>query len=425
MVKRTKYDIFISYRRDSFNQANLICTRLKALGYRVFIDVEALNSGKFNEQLLSVITNCKDFIIVLPPNALDRCINTDDWVRREVMCAMENKKNIIPIMLSGFEWPTQMPEGMEDLCMYQSLAPMPDVYFDMQIKKLQGYLKSKAHFKKRRRWVIGLAIAAVVAIILYMVAHAVYMPMAKKLSDSLFIKTQQMVNFDGINSSAYKAWLDFLEEYAKTEKQEDKDECAGLFLAQLSSLEKESDELHEMIRKDKIEVSEFYYPMLWVHGLNPYDLTEIDPYIEMCFEDMNGSFAKYREVMEFLDDVVYRYVPQAISPYLGMVELNYLMNHTVVEAYYYTYLMILTHLPEATHERFYKMSLKWENMPKTGLGLPDKEYERLMNMSYEKCEQQVDKIQQLQDEVGNLLDIINAQLENILKEEDAQGSEGH
>ena len=46
-------------------------------------------------------------------------------------------------------------------------------------------------------------------------------------------------------------------------------------------------------------------------------------------------------------------------------------------------------------------------------------------MSYEKCEQQVDKIQQLEDEVGNLLDIINAQLENILKEEDAQGSEGH
>lgn len=270
-----------------------------------------------------------------------------------------------------------------------------------------------------------MAIAAVVAIILYMVAHAIYMPMAKKLSDSLFIKTQQMVNFDGINSSAYKAWLDFLEEYVKTDNQEDKDECADLFLVQLSLLEKESDELHEMIRKDKIEVSEFYYPMLWVHGLNPYDLTEIDPYIDMCFEDMNSSFAKYREVMGFLDDVAYRYVPQAISPYLGMVELNYLMNHTVVEAYYYTYLMILTHLPASTHERFYTMSLKWDNMPKTGLGLSDKEYERLMNMSYEKCEQQVDKIQQLEDEVGNLLDIINAQLENVLKEKDAQGSEGH
>ena len=425
MVTNTKYDIFISYRRDSFNQANLICTRLKALGYRVFIDVEALNSGKFNEQLLSVITNCKDFIVVLPPNALDRCVNTDDWVRREVLCAMENKKNIIPIMLSGFEWPTQMPQGMEDLCMFQSLAPMPDVYFDMQIKKLQGYLKSKAHFKKRRRWIVGLAIAAVVAIISYMMAHAVYMPMAKKLSDSLFIKTQQMVNFDGINSSAYKAWLDFLEEYSKADSQEDKDDCSNLFLVQLSLLVKESDELHEMNRKDKIEVSELYYPMLWVHGLNPYDLTEIDPYIEMCFEDMNSSFEKYKEVMGFLDDVAYRYVPQAISPYLGMVELNYLMNHTVVEAYYYTYLMILTHLPETTHERFYTMSLKWDNMPKTGLGLSDKEYERLMNMSYEKCEQQVDKIQQLQDEVGNLLDIINTQLENILKEEETQESEGH
>ena len=146
-MSQHQYDIFISYRRESFNQANLISTRLKALGYRVFIDVEALNSGKFNEQLLAVIKNCKDFIVVLPPGALDRCMNTDDWVRREVMCAMENKKNIIPIMLAGFEWPNPMPKGLEELCMYQSLAPMPDVYFDMQIQKLQGYLTSKAFFR--------------------------------------------------------------------------------------------------------------------------------------------------------------------------------------------------------------------------------------------------------------------------------------
>lgn len=84
------------------------------MGYRVFMDIEALNS--------------------------------DDWVRREVMCAIENNINIIPIMLAGFEWPNPMPEGMEDLCMYQSLAPLPDVYFDMQMKKLQSYVKSKAHY---------------------------------------------------------------------------------------------------------------------------------------------------------------------------------------------------------------------------------------------------------------------------------------
>ena len=43
------YDIFISYRRDAFESANLFATRLKALGYRVFFDVESMNPGKFNE----------------------------------------------------------------------------------------------------------------------------------------------------------------------------------------------------------------------------------------------------------------------------------------------------------------------------------------------------------------------------------------
>lgn len=72
------YDIFISYRRSSYETANLIATRLKASGYSVFFDVETLRSGKFNEQLFSVIQQCKDFLLVLPPEALDRCVNEDD-----------------------------------------------------------------------------------------------------------------------------------------------------------------------------------------------------------------------------------------------------------------------------------------------------------------------------------------------------------
>ena len=75
------YDIFISYRRSSYDTANLIATRLKAAGYSVFFDMETLRAGKFNEQLYDVIDNCKDFILVLPPKALDRCVNEDDWVR--------------------------------------------------------------------------------------------------------------------------------------------------------------------------------------------------------------------------------------------------------------------------------------------------------------------------------------------------------
>ncbi|MBO4573917.1 MAG: toll/interleukin-1 receptor domain-containing protein [Bacteroidales bacterium] len=415
-MSQKKYDIFISYRRESFSQANLICTRLKALGYRVFIDVEALNSGKFNEQLLSVIKNCKDFIAVLPPNALDRCVSEDDWVRREVMCAMENHKNIIPIMLAGFAWPDPMPKGMEDLCMYQSLAPMPDVYFDMQIKKLQGYLKSKAYYMKRRRWIVGSAIAVAVLALLLVIANAIYKPMAKRLSDSLFVRTQAMVNLDEINNAAFNEWSSYLKDYSEATNQEDKDDYKNLLLKQLALNEKETDNLLKNVQRSKIEVSEFYYPLLWLHGINPYDVNEIDAYTESCFDEVSSTFDKYRETADLIEGEIAHWVPQAVTPYLSMLKLDYMTNHTVVEAYYYTYLMLLTHLPESTHDKFYKMSTKWETMPQTGLGLSDKEYERLVNMAYDRCDKQLNEHQRLQQEAENLLDIINAQLENLLKE---------
>lgn len=145
-----KYDIFISYRRTAYETANLIATRLKAAGYSVFFDVETMRSGKFNEQLYDVIGQCKDFLLVLSPNALDRCKDKDDWVRLEACKAMECGKNIIPVMLNGFHWPEPMPNGMEELSNYQAIAANSVEYFDMAIKKLQEqYLHSTSRTATR------------------------------------------------------------------------------------------------------------------------------------------------------------------------------------------------------------------------------------------------------------------------------------
>lgn len=114
-MESRKYDIFISYRRTAYDTANLIAEKLRHAGYNVFFDVDTLTAGKFNEQLLEVIGNCKDFILVLPENALERCQQPEDWIRRETLCALEHHKNIIPVMLDGFVWPDSMPEGMEEL----------------------------------------------------------------------------------------------------------------------------------------------------------------------------------------------------------------------------------------------------------------------------------------------------------------------
>ena len=76
-----KYDVFLSYRRDGGEtMAILLRDRLVLKGYRVFLDVESLNPGSFNEQLLDVIENCNDFVLVCSKGSLDRCNKRGDWV---------------------------------------------------------------------------------------------------------------------------------------------------------------------------------------------------------------------------------------------------------------------------------------------------------------------------------------------------------
>ena len=79
-------DCFISYRRSNGSQlASLLKVHLTLRGFSVFIDVERLEAGKFDNNLLNSIRQAKNFILVLTPSALDRCIedyDQKDWVHK-------------------------------------------------------------------------------------------------------------------------------------------------------------------------------------------------------------------------------------------------------------------------------------------------------------------------------------------------------
>ena len=103
MVESTHYDAFISYRRENgFLMAQVIYDRLKERGIQCFFDLEELRSGKFDEKILVAIREAHTFILILPKDALNRCVNEDDWVRREIIEAVRCDKVIIPIMYDGF-----------------------------------------------------------------------------------------------------------------------------------------------------------------------------------------------------------------------------------------------------------------------------------------------------------------------------------
>lgn len=145
------YQIFISYRRDGGDaMAGRLADRFTALGYKVFYDVDSMRAGTFNEQILDAIGQCNDFLIVLPPNALDRCVNADDWVRKELSFALEHKKNIIPIMMRGFEFPATLPEDIDNVRNMEGVLATSE-YFDAVVQRIESLLLSRKKENKENK----------------------------------------------------------------------------------------------------------------------------------------------------------------------------------------------------------------------------------------------------------------------------------
>lgn len=137
-------DIFISYRREGgTDMAQLVYHRLISDGYDVFLDVDKLRSGIFKDKLYQEIENSTDFLLILSPNALDRCKISGDWVCLEIEHAIKCGKNIVPILMSNFEFPTDIPINIQTIQDYSGLEAPPPRYYDALFEKLKNvYLLS-------------------------------------------------------------------------------------------------------------------------------------------------------------------------------------------------------------------------------------------------------------------------------------------
>ena len=185
-----KYDIFISYRREGgFEVANLLASKLKLSGYRVFLDIHSMHSGDFSEQLKEKVNACRDFVWVLSPTAVKNedgsfeRVNSlsfkegTDYYRDEICWAIEFHKNIIPIILDGFIVPEKYPKIIEDtiqshfqsldLHKLQCVEASKNQHFDASISLLKRYLKSIPVNK----WLI---ISSVVLILTLLITLSVY-----------------------------------------------------------------------------------------------------------------------------------------------------------------------------------------------------------------------------------------------------------
>ena len=396
-----RYDVFISYRRDSYESANLIATRLKSAGYSVFFDLETMRPGKFNVQLYSVIEGCQDFVLVLPENALDRCSDDEDWVRKEVLHAMKHKKNIIPVMLNGFVWPKPMPEGMEELCNYQALKAGAIEYFDMSMERLASYLKSTKRTKLRAfsKW----AIIAVITIAVLLVSSFFIL---RSVAKPLCLEFAEQMTYDVMVA-------EFLIEDNKDLKSAMTLEEDALVNMQIEIVKRNI----EGLKKETLEplhFSSWQKFLLSLYGIKGAHLTIVNKQAEGMYMYLDGTIGYMQELVKK------RYLLPTEAKLLNsrFGDLQHLGN-----VLYYYYLQILSKMPESLLGEINELRSRLVNMPNVALGADESEYDILIEQELAKMGSDIPElhkqVEQLDDELYKLQKMSDS-LDVLIREAERQ-----
>lgn len=139
-MARIEKTVFLSYRRTNFPWALAIFQNLQH-DYDVFFDYDGLASGQFASVILQNIKSRAHFLVLLTPSALKRGTRQVDWLRREIETALKTRRNIVPLMLEGFNFDNpaiarQLTGELAALMRYQALS-VPPAFFVEAMNQLR------------------------------------------------------------------------------------------------------------------------------------------------------------------------------------------------------------------------------------------------------------------------------------------------
>ena len=410
-MPKQSYDIFISYRRSSYDTANLIATRLKAAGYSVFFDLESLRAGKFNEQLYNVIENCKDFISVLPPNALDRCVNEDDWVRLEICHAMRHKKNIVPIMLNGFAWPNPMPAGMEELCNYHALTASSAEHFDMAMERLQSkYLLSKPHVATKilakKTGIIAVSMISIAAVL-----YGVFMLLSRDVCTNYAVKLVNNASAVHVladeNAKLKESWNAF-ETAMKYEQKTSKIDALREDMLSRIDLTERNITTAWIVKPEEMQIGNYHSFLLSLNGISAQEIAISPSFSYMIYEEYLGQLNLIRNAVVDPNSINLRMATTLLDAFV----------HTA-NMFYAGILAELASFPKSSLDSYYQISPIWYRYPNNYVfGESEKYYENIINTETKLAEDKLARFESYLEKQDAGLEDLERKLNNMERQMD-------
>ena len=135
-------NVFISYRRDGGAEtARLLRYELKDRDFRVFLDVEDLPAGQFDEYLLKAVADSNNLLLIVSKNAFEGCHSEEDWLRKEIRQAISFNKNIVPLVKEDATPPRvdALPADIKGIARLNCVKYSHD-YYSGTIQKLLSFL---------------------------------------------------------------------------------------------------------------------------------------------------------------------------------------------------------------------------------------------------------------------------------------------
>ena len=142
---RVEKTVFISYRRTNFYTALAVYQDLTAHGYDVFFDYQSIDSGNFEKIIFENIRYRAHFLIILSPSAIERIKEPNAILRREIEMAMDEKRNIVPLMMEGFDFGSSKAKEaltgkLAILSSFNGLKLVSEYFFEGMEKLRKRYL---------------------------------------------------------------------------------------------------------------------------------------------------------------------------------------------------------------------------------------------------------------------------------------------